>query len=130
MQNEDERTAETLKYTKSDYRSGVIGFYQRDLDHLAEHHPDMTAHMDAIYDTLKDPDIVSYDLSDHASTNGQHFFKRSASLPNPNHAVKVVVAYEDSTWARGHFVTAHKISVKQLERVPDANKIYKADRTK
>ena len=51
-------------------------------------------------------------------------------LPNPKFAGKVAVAYEDPTLSQGHFVTAHKVSPKQLEKVSDDRTIYKADRTK
>ncbi|MBQ9009562.1 MAG: hypothetical protein IJ088_09560 [Clostridia bacterium] len=82
MAREVLRTQETLQFTAKDYRSGSVGFYQHDLDHLKEHHPDMVSHMDAVIDTIEDPDIVSYDLTEFATPYSQHFYKQTTLLLN------------------------------------------------
>lgn len=130
MGKEVERSSKTLVNTVKDYRSGTVGFYQHDLEHLTEHHQDMVSHMDAIVDTIQDPDAVYYDMSECADPNGQEFYKNTKLLKNPNLRVKVVVAYDDATWTDGHFVTAHKVRMEKRKGESDAFKIYEADRQK
>lgn len=130
MAYEVERSERTLQNSIKDFRSGTIGFYDHDVAHLAEHHSDMVNHMDAIVDTLQDPDAVYYDVSPEASPNGQVFFKNSDLLRNEKFRVKVVVAYEDATWTDGHFVTAHKVGLQKRKGEDDGLKIYEANRKK
>ena len=130
MAYEVERSERTLQSSIKDFRSGTIGFYDHDVEHLAEHHPDMVKHMDAIVDTLQDPDAVYHDVTMDASENGQSFYKHTSLLGNDKFRVKVVVAYDDATWTDGHFVTAHKVGMQKRKGEDDALKIYEADRKK
>ena len=125
-----ERTPETLQFVVDDYRSGKVGFYQHDINHLIDHHKDMEHYINAIVETIQDPDLVCYDLSEHASPNSQHYYKQTPIISNPKLCVKATVAYDDGTWSDGHFVTGHRVSIREKESERDENIIFKADREK
>ena len=114
-----------IEWSVKDYRSGTVSLSKKQLkDHIQIEHPEMIPKMDAVKATIQDPDDVYQDISEHAETNSQVFYKQTELLGTDKFRVKVAIAYSDATLTEGFVKTTHKVDLKRRKAESDDLRIY------
>ena len=118
--SDDERV-----WTVSDFRSGSVSLTKDQLEgHIAIEHPEMVSKMEAIKDTVQDPDDVYYDISEQAEPHALAYYKETPLLGTTDFRVKVAVAYTDGTYTEGFVKTSHKVDKRKRKAESDDLRLY------